>query len=295
MKKLSIKMLSIMLITIIVGATGLVGCSQKDDSKLRVGIALTYAPFHYLDDNGEPAGLEVDIAKAFSEYVGREIVIENYNYDTLLTKLKLGDIDVIISDMGYNEERASQANFSDTYRYNKTYAMVNKEFAEENNICDSYGVVNKDMTDEEFFGIEDAIYTGYAGTISILYPQSFGVSADNLKIITDIAIGRGDVASNNEGTADVLVGKYLIFGDQAKYPDETIVYECTGGTDESGFVFNKNETELLEKANEFIASMYAEGGFYDLAIKNKTYDEFIQTTLNNESLTISNFVLPPTI
>jgi len=47
------------------------GREKKSNNILRVGIDLKYPPFMYIDDTGNPAGFEVDLAYAFGKYLGR--------------------------------------------------------------------------------------------------------------------------------------------------------------------------------------------------------------------------------
>ena len=42
----------------------LTGCSKKPDDVLRVGMDLRFFPFTGMDEDGTPAGVEVDIAHA---------------------------------------------------------------------------------------------------------------------------------------------------------------------------------------------------------------------------------------
>ena len=66
------------------------GCGKaaSEDKPLVVAMELAYPPFETRDDAGEPAGLSVDLMKAFGEYAGREIKIENTAWDGLIPSLQ---------------------------------------------------------------------------------------------------------------------------------------------------------------------------------------------------------------
>ena len=149
----------------------------------------------------------------------------------LITALETGEADVVISDMAVKEERKEKVDFSDPYRYGRTLALVNKDFAQENNITN-------DMSPEEFFSIEGERIVGLSGTISVSVPQSYGAQVEE---VTEIASALMEI---NQNTADVLVGANTILGDHAANPDTTIVYEGIKEYSQSAMAVKKGNTEL---------------------------------------------------
>lgn len=143
------------------------GQKEQGGEPLKVAMDLKFPPFTGTDENGEPEGLEVDIAYALGEYLDRDIEIVNTDFSMLITALETGEADVVISDMAIKEERKEKVDFSEPYLYGRTLALVNKEFAEKNHVTD-------DMTPEEFFGIDGERIVGLAGTISVSVPQAYG-------------------------------------------------------------------------------------------------------------------------
>lgn len=96
------------------------GCGGPADdgggaAKLVVGMELTYPPFETLDADGNPDGVGFRIAEALAEELGRELVIENIQFDGLIPALKTGKIDLILSSMTANEKRAQSIDFSEPY------------------------------------------------------------------------------------------------------------------------------------------------------------------------------------
>ncbi len=272
MKKLVIMLMAAILLT-----TGLAACSTADSNTLKVGIDLKFPPFSYLDEDGNPAGFEVDIAHAFGEFMGMEVEIVNTDFGLLIPALETGDVDILIADMAETEERAQKADFSDPYRYSYTLALVNKDFASEHNITD-------DMTEEDFFAIADAKFVGLSGTKGVYYPQKFGIDVTE---VTEIGTGLIEVSN---GLSDVLIASNEVHGFHAADPDNTIVYGGIKAQDASNFAVKKGNTELLEKADEFIKTMYEDGGFYD-TVREK-YDPIIADFLQNDELGLDYITLP---
>ena len=252
--------------------------NQQEAEPLKVAMDLKFPPFTGTDENGDPEGLEVDIAYALGEYLGRDIEIVNTDFSMLITSLETGEADVVISDMTIKEERKEKVDFSKPYLYGRTLALVNKNFAERNH-------VTNEMTPKEFFSIEGERVVGLAGTISVSVPQAFGVEVEE---VTEIASALMEI---NQNTADVLVGANTILGDHAANKNTTVVYEGIKEYSQSAMAVKKGNTELLEELNSFVESMYEEGGFYMEA--GDKYDQAIGGYLQDGSKGLEYMIYPP--
>lgn len=279
MKKiLPLILITVLLVTTLVGCSGSNSSNNSAENTLKVGIDLKYYPFMYLDENGEPSGFEVEIANAFGEYIGKKVEIINTDFTMLIPALETGEVDIVISDMSSNEERLQKVDFSIPYRYGRTLALVNKDFAEKHNITD-------EMSEEEFFSIPEMKFVGLAGTISVTVPQKFGAEVTE---VTEIASAIIEVT---RGDADALIGANTVRGDHAANEDTTIVYDGFSEYSSSCFAVNKGNTELIEKSNEFIKSMYEEDGFYMQA--GDKYNEVIGEFLKDDDLGLEYIIYPP--
>ncbi|MFI3208788.1 MAG: transporter substrate-binding domain-containing protein [Eubacteriales bacterium] len=277
------KILAMIMITTLLSSL-LIGCgSQSDDSAstdtevLRVGMDLTFPPFSYIDDNGDAAGLEPVIAEAFAEYLGMEVEIVNTDFSMLIPALETGDVDILIADMSETEERAEKADFSDPYRYTYTLALVNADYAAENNITD-------DMSEADFFALEGTNFVGLSGTKGVYYPANYGVEVTE---VTEIGTGLVEVSN---GMSDVLIASNEVHGFHAAYESSTIVYSGIKAQDASCFVVSKGDDDMMEKANAFIATMYEEGGLYDQI--EEEFDAVVAEFLENDELGLDYIVMP---
>ena len=108
-------------------AFGLAGCGGSDTAATnvwRVGTDASYAPFGFQDEKShEYVGFDIDIIRAIGEAQGREVTIKNLNFDGLIPALQTGDLDIAISDMTINEDRAKTVDFTDSY-YRAGLSMV---------------------------------------------------------------------------------------------------------------------------------------------------------------------------
>lgn len=129
---------------------GLAGCGSSNDKnsasktdllekiqkngKLVVGMSADYAPyeFHYIDENGKDVigGFDVDIANEIANKIGVDLVIQEMDFDALVSALPAGKVDLVISGMNPTEERAKVVDFSEVYYNSKHGILVRAEDAD---------------------------------------------------------------------------------------------------------------------------------------------------------------------
>ena len=114
---------------------GLTGCGEKSNAVkgpgdlLVVGMDMTYPPFEFKNEKGEPDGVDVRMAEELAKHLGRPLKLESYAFDGLIPALQSGKIDLIISGMTANPERAQSIDFSDPYAFTGLAMLVAKDSA----------------------------------------------------------------------------------------------------------------------------------------------------------------------
>jgi ABC-type amino acid transport substrate-binding protein len=83
--------------------------------ELRVGMTLQFEPEMYLDENGEPAGYDVELLNLLATDLGVELVIENQEFDALIPGLLAGQWDMISVGLVPRPARLLQMYFTDAY------------------------------------------------------------------------------------------------------------------------------------------------------------------------------------
>lgn len=94
---------------------------------LVVAMELAYPPFETKDADGNPSGVSVDFAKAFGEYIGKDVVIENIAWDGLIPALQTGKADMVMSSMTITDERKEKVDFSEPYANALLALLTNKD------------------------------------------------------------------------------------------------------------------------------------------------------------------------
>lgn len=127
----------------LIGAAALVGCGKTEAPapaapaatpaaaapsqwpELRIAIDPTYKPFTYKTESGEPAGFDVDIAKALCDELKSKCVFVEQAWDGMIPGLQAKKYDAIISSMSITEERKQAVDFTSKY-YNTPSCVVVK-------------------------------------------------------------------------------------------------------------------------------------------------------------------------
>ena len=91
----------------------LTACSKRD--VIVIGMDATYPPFEFVDEKGQISGVSVEIGRQIGKTAGKEVEFRNINFDGLITALRTGSIDLVISSMTASEERRKSIDFSEPY------------------------------------------------------------------------------------------------------------------------------------------------------------------------------------
>lgn len=97
--------------------------SEKNQSKpvIIVGDDNYYPPYSFLDSSGNPAGFNVELARAAGAAMGYDVIIRLDSWDKTRQALEAGEIDAI-SGMFYSKQRAELYNF--TTRHSTTSGAI---------------------------------------------------------------------------------------------------------------------------------------------------------------------------
>lgn len=102
----------------------------KDKGELVVGLSADYAPYEFytmVDGKKTIVGFDVELAKEIAKDLGVKLTLKEMKFDALLGALPANQIDMIISGMNPDEERAKVMDFSDIYYTAQHGVLVNKK------------------------------------------------------------------------------------------------------------------------------------------------------------------------
>jgi signal transduction histidine kinase/ActR/RegA family two-component response regulator len=78
--------------------------NSYNPGKIIIGDDINFPPYSYIDENGEPAGFTIEIARATARAMGLEVEIRLDSWDIIRKALEKGEIDAI-SGMFYSRDR----------------------------------------------------------------------------------------------------------------------------------------------------------------------------------------------
>ena len=241
----------IMIPLLLMGMVLLGGCSKADDNTLVVGMELQYPPFETTDSKGEPEGISVDLAYALGKYLDRDVKIENIAWSGLIPAVQSEKIDVIISSMSVQPDRAESIAFSKPYARASLGILANKDS----------NIKSADDLNQE--GMDIAVKVGTTG---FLYAN------DQLNYATINTFDKADTAILEvaQGKSDAfLYGQMTVYNAQKTYPDSTvaILEGLQENTEPWAMGVKLGNKKLLKETNTFIDDFEASGGFDKLGNK----------------------------
>lgn len=73
-----------------------------------------FAPFEYIEGTTY-YGVDMELAKLLADYLGKELVIKNVDFDVVCSQIDAGYGDIAMAGLTVNETRTQFVNFSDSY------------------------------------------------------------------------------------------------------------------------------------------------------------------------------------
>ena len=249
MKKIiAIALATLLMITMMLSATS---CQVKDllsmfdkgedDNKLVMATNAYFQPYEYYEGD-KIVGIDAEIAAAIAEYLGMELEIVNMEFDSIISAVNAGDVDFGMAGMTVTEERLLEVDFSSSYATG-VQAIIVKEDSPIKSVDDLYA--------------EGADYKVgvQAGTTGDIYStDDFG--ADNVERHTN---GNNAVMALNKGAVDCVIidnepAKALV-----KANSGLKILETAYANEDYAICVKKGNTELLDKINEAIEVLTADG------------------------------------
>ena len=99
------------------GTPTAVTSAKEDPSKDQLVVATNAAfePFEYTDGGNGYLGIDMEIAALLAEYLGKELVIQNMDFDAVCLAVGQQKCDIAMAGLTINEERKEYVTFTDSY------------------------------------------------------------------------------------------------------------------------------------------------------------------------------------
>ncbi|MDO4895071.1 transporter substrate-binding domain-containing protein [Moraxella sp.] len=100
--------------------------ANTEEKVVRIATESSFKPFSYLDNQGNLAGFEIDLANALCEEMKTKCEISSQDWDGLIPGLNADKFDAVMAGMSITEERLKVVDFSEPY-FDNTLVLVGKK------------------------------------------------------------------------------------------------------------------------------------------------------------------------
>ncbi len=254
-------------IALAISATALaatMGAATAQELNLKIGTEGAYPPFNNLTPDGKLVGFDIDIANALCTEMKVTCEFVTQDWDGIIPALQAGKFDAIIASMSITDERKQQVDFTNKY-YNTPSAIAGPKDSTIPATLTKADLAGKTIgvaTSTTHFNYASQTYTD--STIKG-YPSS-------QEFLLDLANGRVDAVEDDISvleewlkTPDGACCK--IIGQPSPQPVEIF-------GPGAGIAIRKGETDLVNKFNDAIKAIRANGKYKEINDKYFSFDVY---------------------
>ncbi len=218
--------------------------APANDNQLVMATNANFPPYEYMEGE-EYAGIDIELAGKIAEKLGKELVIENVEFGSIVTGVQSGKYDVGIAGMTVTDERKEQVNFSDSYATGVQVVIVKEGSA---------------ITDLDALSGETVMIGVQQDTTGHIYAgdtvENGGYGEDH---VTPFLNGADAVNALVAGSVDAVI----IDQEPAKAfvaENEGLkILEAEWAVEDYAIAINKDDTQLLADINKALAELKADG------------------------------------
>jgi len=214
------------------------GC-QKDEGVIRMGTNAEFPPFEYVE-NGEYAGIDVELAKAIAKELGKELVIEDMAFDALIDAVNSGKVDFIAAGMTVRPDREKNVDFSIKY-YNASQTIIVKG--------DNEDIKTKD----DLVGKKIGVQTGTTGYDLAVEIKDAVVSSYNNGLEATLDLKNGNIDA-------VIIDNFPAKKYVEKNPELKLI-EGQFEEEQYAIAVKKGNKKLLDQINKALQKLMDDGTY----------------------------------
>jgi polar amino acid transport system substrate-binding protein len=217
----------------------------KDRGALIVGSNIPYGIMEFFNENNQPVGVDVDIAREIANRLGVKLEFNNYEWSDLFVKIKNDEIDLAISSITITNERQRDLLFSNPY-FNGGQVIVikrsNSDIKGVNSLADRRIATQQDTT-----GYDEAKkYT--TKNIIFTYPD-FNETPEGIAIINDLRIDK----------FEAIIVDYIQALNMVKNNPDLKIVGVPFTREDYGIATKIGNDSLIKKVNSILHDMQEDG------------------------------------
>jgi polar amino acid transport system substrate-binding protein len=219
---------------------------------LTVGTEATFPPFEMRDEKGEYVGYDIDMVRAIARKAGFDVQFKDMGFDALIPALQAGQLDIIASGLSITDERRKAVDFSEPYM-NAGIALAVR--AGEQAI----------KSVDDLKGKAAAVQQGSTGAQATEKLREQGIISD-IKYYPTVPLAMMELT---KGGADVVISDRPTTEAYIAAQGSPVKLLATDlQSDSYGLAVRKGNAELLQKVNNALGELKAEGYFEQLKAKH---------------------------
>ena len=246
---LSLALIMIMVCMTACGSKVLTVESVQKAGKLTIGTSPDFPPFESLTNDGKVEGIEIDILNLICDELGVELEIKQMDFDSVLPGVQAGKFNVGVSGISVTPEREKNTLFSTPYCLAAQAIVVTS---------DSTITCKADLT-----GKTVSVQTGTTAE-EFCMGNGYTVKAYAANADAELALTTGKV---DAWVIDDLTAAEMVASYNEDHPDAPLVILDEAMTTEPyAFAFAKGNDDLVNKINEILEDLLADGtiaGIFD--------------------------------
>ncbi len=156
--------------------------AKRDDSKdqLIVATNAAFEPFEYMKGDSY-YGIDMEIAAALAEYLGKELVIENMDFDAVCLAVGQMKCDIAMAGLTIKEDRKAYVDFSDPY-YSASQKLIVLSSDDEFDHCTDAASVEEILVGKDQ-KTKIGVQTGTTGQFYVEGDESWGFGGFTAKAV----------------------------------------------------------------------------------------------------------------
>lgn len=214
---------------------------EPEKAVIKMATNAYFRPYEYYEGD-KIVGIDAEIAAAIAEKLGMELVIEDMQFDSILTAVQTGSVDFGMAGMTVNEERLESVNFTSSYATGVQSIIVKEDSA----------ITTVDDLYADGASYKVGVQLGTTG--DTYSTDDFGAES-----VSQFANGNEAVMALNGGAVDCVIidnepAKALVAANEGLK-----ILETSYADEEYAICVAKENTELLAKLNTAIEELIADG------------------------------------
>ena len=218
------------------------------EKKLHIVMASGYPPFSFIGEDGKQTGFDTDLAAEFAKRNGLDLDVKLVAFEGVIPALIGKQTDMVVSIYA-TPQRRQVVNFSDTYWVAGLSFITARDKPAINSMEEAAG---------KTIGVLQGGYSQRFLTQNAPRAILKAYKGGPVEVLSDLAIGRVDAAFEDRDVA-----AYYLRTQPGKYRFGTKLF----GQGEYAWAIRKEDADLLEAANRFLAEAKKDGTIDRLAAK----------------------------